>query len=172
MTRIRPVVLLIVTACLLGTGIAVAHAAAADAGTAGAPRISAPPVGAQTCATCHPKAYAIWKKGPHASALSRLTPTEQKEPRCLTCHAPEKAAGFDGVGCEACHGNGRYYFPEYVMRDPELRGLVGLKTPDAATCTRCHDASSPSLVPFDYAKDVARIRHWPAKTTPAAGDGN
>ena len=162
MTRIRPPVLLAAAAVLLGTGIVGAHASAA-------PPISAPPVGAETCATCHPKAYATWKQGPHAHALSRLSATERKERRCLTCHAPAQDQGFAGVQCEACHGNGRYYFPDYVMRDPQLRGLVGLKTPDAATCKRCHDASSPSLVPFDYQRDVARIRHWDAKA-PAAGD--
>ena len=122
--------------------------------------VTAEPVGAKSCAACHPSAYARWRRGPHALAMERLSPAERQDARCTTCHAPEKAAGLDGVQCETCHGAGRYYAPEYVMRDHELSRLVGLVDPNAATCRRCHDDSSPSLEPFDYAKKLEHIRHW------------
>lgn len=164
MTRLRRPLVVLFTAVIAGS---LAWGLTARA----APSKAAPPVGASTCATCHPKAYATWKRGPHAHALERLSDSERHEQRCLQCHSPDSSVGLEGVQCETCHGSGRYYFPDYVMRDPELRKLVGLVTPDAATCKRCHDASAPSLVPFDYAKKVERIRHWQDETgAPASAE--
>ncbi|RMG19579.1 MAG: hypothetical protein D6729_04855 [Deltaproteobacteria bacterium] len=127
---------------------------------------AADPVGAATCATCHPDAYEAWKRGPHARAEAALGPRQQKNARCLRCHAPARQAGFEGVQCEACHGAGQYYYPEYVMRDAELARAVGLVDPDASTCARCHDETAPNLEPFDFDRKRARIRHWPAEAAP------
>lgn len=132
------------------------------AATVAAHAVAVEPVGAETCATCHPQAYAQWKRGPHALALERLSPSQRQDARCVSCHSPEQGAGLTGVQCESCHGGGRYYVPENVMRDPELSRLVGLTDPNEATCRRCHDASSPSLEPFHYEKKLERIRHWEA----------
>jgi hypothetical protein len=83
-------------------------------------------VGSESCQECHTKAYAIWKKTPHAKALQtlmNLDPPRQYDPECLSCHVtgwePQKffpwAGGFvsiektpdlAGNGCENCHGPG------------------------------------------------------------------
>ena len=83
-------------------------------------------VGSQACGECHTKAYAIWKKTPHATALETLTkldPPRQYDPECLSCHVTgwesqkyfplaggfwsiEKTPDLAGNGCENCHGPG------------------------------------------------------------------
>jgi hypothetical protein len=87
-------------------------------------------VGSQTCADCHTKAFAVWKKTPHAQATESLVhPPERAaierhhDPECLSCHVtgwnPQKffpyKSGFEsleeskallGSGCENCHGPG------------------------------------------------------------------
>lgn len=121
-------------------------------------------VGSETCRSCHVAAWEAWRESPHARALSSLSPEQQKDARCLQCHAPTLAAGGDpGVTCESCHGAGEYYWPAYVMRDPELSRAAGLSTPDGKSCVVCHDASSPSLVPFDVESRLAAIDHWSAE---------
>ena len=66
---------------------------------------------------------------------------------------------LSGVQCESCHGLGALYAPEFVMRDPKLRELLGLKKVDEGTCRACHQGVSPSTRPFDYATWVLRVNH-------------
>ena len=62
--------------------------------------------------------------------LDSLSDAQQKDARCLSCHAPDQAEqGMADVTCETCHGGGQYYSPAYVMKDPELARLVGLRGP-------------------------------------------
>jgi hypothetical protein len=118
-------------------------------------------IGGDRCRTCHAEAYAIWEKTPHARAFEALTGKDKTDPRCLSCHTmvPEDlGAGLTGVQCEACHGGGRHYAVDYVMRDPELRKLLNLQKPDG--CTRCHTDSSPTLAPFVLEDKLPLIKHW------------
>lgn len=46
------------------------------------------------------------------------------------------------------------------MRDAELARLVGLVDPTEKSCRTCHDDSSPSLRPFDFAEKLKLIDHW------------
>ena len=117
-------------------------------------------VGARTCAGCHQEAFEVWQSSPHAKASDLLVGAHREDRACQQCHVPSRETGMTGVQCETCHGGGRYYFAEYVMRDSELARLVGLKDPTEATCLECHDANSPRLVPFDYQSARERIRHW------------
>ncbi len=48
------------------------------------------------------------------------------------------------------------------MKDPELARWVGLQDPSEKSCRSCHDASSPSLKPFDFAEKLKAIDHWTA----------
>jgi len=118
-------------------------------------------IGGDRCRSCHADAYAIWEKTPHARAFEVLTGKDRNDPRCLTCHTmvPEDlGAGLTGVQCEACHGPGRNYAVDYVMRDSELRKLLTLQKPDG--CTRCHTDSSPTLAPFVLEDKLPLIKHW------------
>jgi hypothetical protein len=83
-------------------------------------------VGSQACSECHTKAFAVWKKTPHATALEtlfKLDPPRQYDPECLSCHVTgwepqkffpmaggylnaEKTPALAGNGCENCHGPG------------------------------------------------------------------
>ena len=108
-------------------------------------------VGPESCKACHPEAYNAWKLSKHARALDSLSPQQQKDGRCLSCHSPNnKDENVAGVTCETCHGGGQYYAPVYVMKDPELARLVGLQDPSEKSCRSCHEPSSPSLRPFQF----------------------
>jgi len=132
-------------------------------------------VGPEACKACHPAAYEVWHAGPHARAQDSLPAQNRKDPRCLSCHAPDLDAGLAGVSCEACHGAGRLYSAPYVMRDAELARLVGLTDPGEGTCIACHGESAPSLVRFEYLKKLPVIDHWTrerqAVGVPEAGPG-
>jgi hypothetical protein len=121
-------------------------------------------LGPETCKACHPAAYDAWKQSKHARAAEALSPQERKDPRCMSCHAPDqKDQKVVGVSCETCHGGGQYYAAPYVMKDPELARLVGLQDPSERTCRACHDASSPSLEPFNFVEKLKKIDHWSKK---------
>ena len=72
------------------------------------------------------------------------------------------------VTCESCHGGGQYYSARYVMKDAELARLVGLLDPSEKGCRTCHDASSPSLKPFDFVAKLKAIDHWTTAQTKKA----
>jgi hypothetical protein len=121
-------------------------------------------IGAESCRACHQAAFDQWKGSPHARAFQTLTAEHQKDTKCLQCHARDSAQGGDpGVTCETCHGAGQYYWPEYVMRDKELAKATGLTRGSAAdvkACAQCHNASSPTMRPFDPAAAMKAIDHW------------
>ncbi|MBZ4415951.1 cytochrome c family protein [Myxococcus sp. RHSTA-1-4] len=121
-------------------------------------------VGPDSCKGCHPEAYEAWMQSKHARAENSLSEQQKKDGRCLSCHSPDQAAqATASVTCETCHGGGQYYSPEYVMKDPELSRLVGLVDPSEKQCRTCHDASSPSLRPFDFKESLKAIDHWSAE---------
>lgn len=123
-------------------------------------------LGVDRCESCHEFAYQVWLRGPHANAHQGLNAEQSKDPRCTTCHSMVSVAEddpkFQGVQCESCHGPGRYYYPDYVMRDAELARAVGLVEQNAATCTGCHTAGSPSISAFDFKKLWSKIDHGKA----------
>lgn len=119
-------------------------------------------VGALRCRTCHAEAYEQWRQTPHARAFDRLGPEQRRDPRCTACHATAADEGLTGVQCESCHGPGRHYAVDAVMRDPALARAVGLDRGDSAgVCTRCHTADGPRLVPFDPDAAMPLVRHRP-----------
>lgn len=121
-------------------------------------------VGPESCKGCHPEAYAAWTQSKHARATDSLGEAQKKDARCLTCHAPDQAErAVAHVTCETCHGGGQYYVPGYVMKDAELSRLVGLVDPSEKGCRTCHDASSPSLTPFNFVEALKAIDHWSAE---------
>ena len=127
-------------------------------------------IGADRCRTCHPSEYAAWERSPHARAFQTLSPKDQKDPRCQACHTMVPAdlgAGLLGVQCESCHGAGRYYSVEWVMRDAELRAQVSFDAGSPAACARCHTDSSPSLSPFVLEDKLRLIQHWPDRPAKA-----
>lgn len=123
-------------------------------------------LGPQSCQGCHPDAFAAWKVSPHARAREALSPMQQKDARCLSCHSPNEAdAKVANITCETCHGGAQYYSPRYVMKDAELARLLGLIDPSEKACRTCHDASSPSLKAFDFVTKLKAIDHWTAERT-------
>jgi hypothetical protein len=134
----------------------------AASGLRPAPARAADPVGAETCKACHPAAFEVWRESAHARAWQVLPERSRSDARCTVCHAPEGTKGPAGVTCESCHGNGQLYSLSYVMRDRELARALGLLDAGEKTCLRCHDESSPSLTPFDYARKLPLVRHGEA----------
>jgi hypothetical protein len=120
-------------------------------------------VGAQQCASCHQKEYQIWLKGPHARAFDRLTPVQKKQAKCISCHTMTRnttAAMYSGVQCESCHGAGRLYAKDHIMKDKVLRAALNLQEQNEQICLACHTTDSPQIAPFDYVKMKEQIRHW------------
>ncbi len=124
-------------------------------------------VGPESCATCHKAAYQAWKSSPHARAHLSLTAEQKKQQLCLSCHSrDEQRAGqaqVQGVSCETCHGAGRSYQTDVVMRDPELARLLGLAEVGEQSCLMCHNANAPSAGKFDFKAALGRIDHWSAE---------
>lgn len=119
-------------------------------------------VGAERCQGCHQRAFEVWQKSAHARAMVSLASEQKTQQRCTLCHtlsAEDQSPRFVGVQCESCHGPGKYYLQSYVMKDKELARAVGLVDVGEQTCKRCHDQTSPSLVPFNYAEAWKRIAH-------------
>jgi hypothetical protein len=118
-------------------------------------------MGSESCQACHPDAYAAWQTTSHARSRDVLSPQQQKDMRCLSCHSPNQVEQrISHVACETCHGGGQYYSASYVMKDADLARLVGLVDPSEKSCRGCHDAASPSLKPFDFALKLKAIDHW------------
>ncbi|MBJ80062.1 MAG: hypothetical protein CMH60_01970 [Myxococcales bacterium] len=119
-------------------------------------------VGAAKCGSCHEAEYQKWLAGPHAKAHKSLTSEQLADSKCNTCHTLvpfNTDKRFLGVQCEQCHGGGKVYHKEYVMRDKELARAVGLVVPKAADCQTCHTADSPNIKPFNYDELWMRIAH-------------
>jgi hypothetical protein len=120
----------------------------------------ADPVGADNCKACHKAAYDAWRDSQHSRATESLSERQQKDGRCLSCHAPQTSRGLKDVSCETCHGGGQFYTPTYVMKDAELARAVGLEDPSEKLCGKCHDANAPSLKPFSFVERLKLIDHW------------
>jgi hypothetical protein len=146
-------------------------------------------IGTQKCAMCHKTEakggqFQSWQKSPHAKAFEtlkgekavtiatdkKLAKPAHESPECLSCHATAAATGAsaklkveEGVSCESCHGPGSAYSPMSVMKaiaaGTQDAKAVGLVTPDAAACTKCHNEKSPTFKGFKYDEYVAKVAH-------------
>jgi len=117
-------------------------------------------VGATKCKVCHVAIFDSWAKTLHRKAVSSLKGEEARDPGCLQCHttgfgtggyaSPSDIVDLGGVQCEACHGAGSLYSLSSIMTSPELSRQAGLLTPDSLSCSRCHNAKSPTFKGFAY----------------------
>lgn len=141
--------------------------------------------GAAACGECHRgpdhgHQYDVWRRSPHARAWAVLaTPRAaqlaqemqvagdpQRAAACLKCHAVG-AQVDEGVGCESCHGAGKRYSTDAIMRDPAAARAAGLKRGSLEDCNGCHNAAHGK--PFDAAKAWKQIAH-PSKLPPRAAE--
>ena len=143
----------LVTAPAWGQDSSKAPAAAAKADTKAA--VKHPYVGEMKCKMCHKEQYDSWTTTKHAKAWAALKPEEQKKADCAGCHTTGKTASDSllvNVACEACHGPGGDYKAIKKMQDLKLATEAGLLPITEATCTRCHNKTSPTFKSFDFAK--------------------
>ncbi len=115
-------------------------------------------VGASACKTCHPVAYQVWERSPHARAQKALTGSRADDQRCTLCHGMQEGPNA-GVQCESCHGSGQIYSRINVMKDHELSHIVGLTPVNENTCRRCHTELTPSVRTFEYVRMWAPVAH-------------
>lgn len=117
------------------------------------------------CAACHSNLLAAVGAGAGPSGTGapvELAVGERDAPRGERPNplvAAAKDGALLGVQCEQCHGAGKLYQPDYVMRDRELSRLLGLVDATATGCLACHTEGAPSLEPFSYRTAWARIDH-------------
>ena len=145
---------------------------------------------AASCKECHPTAYGIWSKTPHAHAtetLTKLNPPRQYDAECISCHStgwnPSEffpyTTGFDsldrtpqlaGNSCENCHGPGAAHVAAEKGRNAAKRdaGREAMKLTVAFArdnvCAKCHDHdNSPEFAGKDEAtgKDNFDVKYWP-----------
>ncbi|NOZ87915.1 MAG: hypothetical protein GXP49_16965 [Deltaproteobacteria bacterium] len=141
---------------VLVLGVMLAEVASGSAIRGGESRL----IGAERCGSCHRDQYEAWKHSHHFRAYSALDEHERHDPRCYGCHTLSLEDGYRNVQCETCHGPGRYYAKTMVMRDKELRKVVGLVIPDKKICNRCHTEDAPNIIPFDPREKMEIIKHW------------
>jgi hypothetical protein len=106
---------------------------------------------ADSCRKCHEPVYDAWAKTKHATALDRLSATEQEQD-CIGCHVTgPKERVYDGkkvlnkgVQCEACHGGAAAH-----AADPAVKAGLA-KKPGTELCEQCHSAKSPKFKGFWY----------------------
>jgi len=116
-------------------------------------------VGAVNCGVCHQAQYQAWLNGPHSKTFSTLTPEQRKDPKCLRCHTMSSADDLQGVQCEVCHGSGKYYSRDYIMKDIKLAEAVGLKPRNLSECANCHTQEAPCIKPFNAEEAWSKLPH-------------
>ncbi len=143
-------------------------------------------VGAQKCAMCHKsdaqgRQFVIWEGTKHAKSLEALTSPKAAEaakamgvdkpaddPKCLKCHlvgyeCPKdikaKIKDSDAVGCEACHGAGKDYAKQDIMKDLKASIEKGFVLPTEKVCVKCHNKESPTFKEFDFKEAAKKIAH-------------
>lgn len=116
-------------------------------------------VGSERCKICHKEEYKKFTKTKHKDTSKSLNEQQKKNRECLVCHSMDKEGKFMEIGCEACHGGGKYYSYDYVMKDKELSRLIGLKKPTEETCKKCHNEDTTKINKFDIKKGLKEIEH-------------
>lgn len=132
--------------------------------------------GANKCKMCHKAEYVQWQKTAHANAFKTLASPEaakyskdaQKDVACLKCHVTGfgeagKIVAEDGVQCESCHGAGKDYSTNKIMKDKKLAAGNGLVIPSEDRCKECHNKQSPTFKEFDFKVFHAKVMHKEVK---------
>jgi hypothetical protein len=117
--------------------------------------------GADACTACHAAQATQWAGTAHAHAWTALADDQRAmDAECIGCHVTAepgatvdaaRIGGMRDVQCEACHGPGIGH-----VKAPGDVHLV--KSPDVATCTRCHDGTRDEGR-FDYPTYLGKITH-------------
>jgi hypothetical protein len=133
-------------------------------------------IGSKKCKMCHKgekkgMVYETWEKGPHAKAFESLKKEGgEGKAECLECHTTgynaggyktgdAKAANFEGVGCESCHGPGSAYKKLSIMKDKAKSMENGLIEPSEEACKKCHNERSKDFKGFNYEEYLKKIDH-------------
>ncbi|MCX7945080.1 MAG: cytochrome c family protein [Deltaproteobacteria bacterium] len=129
-------------------------------------------VGSERCKICHKEEYEAFSKTSHKDTSKSLNTEQKNNKECLMCHSMDKEGKYMEIGCEACHGGGKYYSQEYVMKDKELSRLIGLKKPDEKSCENCHNQDTPKIKKMDIKEGMKKIEHKRNPKTQINKDGN
>ena len=102
------------------------------------------------CVACHTTGYG--KPGGYPAITEKEWTKEEKE----------RAALFEGVGCENCHGPGEKYSP-YKKDNKEYKwadiAKLGAFHPTEKTCAGCHNKESPTFKEFKFEEKVGKDTH-------------
>jgi len=122
-------------------------------------------LGADSCRSCHPKAFQTWSGSKHAHAFHTL---EEKgydtNPRCLECHTIGYLASdgylnarltpqLQNVSCESCHGRGDHHVKYYAGENRELKDFKFKKV----NCVGCHNPDNSAK--FELASYWEKVKH-------------
>lgn len=116
-------------------------------------------VGSERCKLCHKEEYEKFSKTAHKDTSKSLNAEQRKNKECLICHSMDKEGKYMEIGCEACHGGGKYYSYDYIMIDKELARLIGLKIPDENFCQKCHTQETTKINKMNIKEGMKKIEH-------------
>lgn len=154
--------MVLLTGVLFVTTFAARHPATVTL-SALSPQAMSDYVGADACKDCHGKVYTAWSRTKHAKALDKLRMADRAGGKCIGCHVTGPAAAILAEGdkpthphvqCEACHGPGRKHIEAANGGDVSNGRTVKI---EEATCTRCHNDTSPHYKPFYYQAMVGLV---------------
>ena len=122
-------------------------------------------VGAESCQSCHPRAYVTWTGSKHAHAFKTLEERGyDTNPRCLECHTIGYLAsdGFlnarltpqlKNVSCESCHGRGDHHVKFYSNQNRDWPDFKFKKV----NCVGCHNPDNSAK--FEFTAYWEKIKH-------------
>lgn len=139
-------------------------------------------VGVKKCRICHKmkkrgNQYGKWKSLKHSRAYKilltekaqKIKKNAHKSGKCLKCHSTayyftEKRVSYkvklkEGVSCESCHGPGKKYRKNSVMKKRKLAIAKGLIAHPEKVCTKCHNPESPTYQKFHLETFLRKIAH-------------
>ena len=140
------------------------------------PGVKAPAsyVGSETCAGCHPKAFATWSESKHAHAFASLVEKDSDaDPSCISCHVTGfgEPGGYRrsmqgkqmvNVGCESCHGPASAHVAERGRAALGTPALLKMRAVGAGQCVQCHHGEFSR--PFQFEEFWPLVSH--GKETP------
>ncbi len=116
----------------------------------------------QDCATCHQKAYEVYKESKHARSLEALKGKKQElNVECLSCHVVYDYAQDQMYSnqCLSCHNK---ITPKHLI---EAQNQIPLTEKDEAQatyefCSRCHDPKNSPLFKVKFNEYLEEVKHW------------
>ena len=146
-----PIILLVVVATVLATGMIASSLFTSDA----VGQEKADYKGSDKCKSCHKDQYEAWQEMKHSKAFATLKPEQiatgkdEQGRACISCHTTGfEQGGFTSVdatpklvnvGCESCHGAGGAHVKTMLAAMMDETEVTDKHISRSTDCTSCHN---------------------------------